>query len=249
MVNARTEPNLNANRKSDPNESEVRFKSKDNVQLYGDLYQGAAGKSAPIIMLFHQAGGDARGEYANLIPVILQQGYNVIAVDLRTGGNRFGSDNRTVNNLAGVEYTYCDAYPDLEATLDYVLQAEFSGEKIAWGSSFSAALVFQLASKRSLDLNAILAFSPASGGPMAQCKPDLFVDTLKTPTLVFRPASEMQRETSIKQFELFKSHGIQTYIAQNGVHGSSMLDSSRVEGSVSEHWESVLTFIKRNSEE
>jgi alpha-beta hydrolase superfamily lysophospholipase len=247
-VNANSESSLDSKVNSAPIKSEVHFKSKDNVQLYGDLYQVTEGKSAPIIMLFHQGGGDARGEYANLIPDILQHGYNVMAVDLRSGGNRFGSENRTVNKLDGVKYSYCDAYPDLEATLDYVLQAGFSGKKIAWGSSFSAALVFQLASKRSSDLSAILAFSPASGGPMAPCKPDLFVNALKTPVLVLRPATEMQRETSIKQFEFFKSLGIQTYIALNGVHGSSMLDNSRVEGSVTAHWEKVFTFIKNNSE-
>lgn len=246
-VSANNEPSLTPKNQSDLLKSEVHFKSRDNVQLYGDLYQVAAGKSAPIIMLFHQGGGDARGEYANLIPVILQQDYNVFAVDLRTGGNRFGSENRTVNQLAGGKYVYCDAYPDLEATLDYVLQAGFSGKKIAWGSSFSAALVFQLASKRSQDVSAILAFSPASGGPMAPCKPDLFVNALKTPALVLRPASEMQREASVKQFEFFTKNGIQTYIAQNGVHGSSMLDKARVEGGITEHWDRVLTFLKQNS--
>ncbi len=225
--------------------NEVSFKSKDDVTLFADIYNSKKGKSAPLIMLFHQGGGDARGEYMPLIPRLQKEDYNIIAVDLRTGGNRFESENRTVVNLKGKEYGYCEAYPDLEATLDFAKSEGFTGRRVAWGSSFSAALVFQLAAKRGEDLAGILAFSPASGGPMTECKPDLFAADVKIPTLALRPRSEMQSEASQKQFETFKKHQIQTYISENGVHGSSMLNSASVEGSVEEHWQVVLDFIKQ----
>ena len=226
---------------------QVTLKTKDGITLYADLYVSAKGKTAPLIMLFHQGGGDARGEYSNLIPKLRKKNYNLIAVDLRTGGSVFESENRTVKNLGDKKFGYCDAYPDLEATLEYVKKEDFTGKNFAWGSSFSAALVFQLADKHAEKLAGILAFSPASGGPMVDCKPDLFVENLKVPALALRPRAEMERETSQKQFELFQKHKIQTYVSEDGVHGSSMLDPKRVEGSVEDHWKAVLKFIKKNS--
>jgi dienelactone hydrolase len=226
------------------NGKEVSFKTKDGVTLYADIYKSAKGNKAPLIMLFHQGGGDARGEYQPLIPRLTKEGYNIIAVDLRTGGNRFGMENRTVAKLGDTKYTYCDAFPDLVATLEYVKSKGFKGKKIAWGSSFSAALVFQLATKHGKDLAGILAFSPASGGPMEPCKPSLYVSDVKIPTLALRPKSEMEMEASQAQFKLFRENNIQTYISENGVHGSSMLNSERVKGNVDTHWETVLNFVK-----
>lgn len=227
------------NQKSPPKSREVTFNSKDGIKLYADIYESKKGKSAPLIMLFHQGGGDVRGEYAPIIPKLLKQGYNVMATDVRQGGSRFGT-NRTMANIKQ-EFGYCDAYPDLEAALDFAKAQGFSGKKIAWGSSFTAALVFQLASKRGNDLAGILGFSPASGGPMTACKPSLYAKDVKIPALGIRPRREMR--TGIIQFTEFKKHGIQTYVAENGVHGSSMLVEARVKGDVEAHWKKVLAFI------
>lgn len=230
--------------KKENSSKEVTVKTKDGITLFADVYLSKKGKSAPLIMLFHQGGGDARGEYASLIPKLQKKKYNIIAVDLRTGGNVFEGVNRTVEKLGDKKYGYCDAYPDLEATLEYARSNNFTGKKIAWGSSFSAALVFQLAAEKGKDLAGVLAFSPASGGPMADCKPELFVSKVKIPVLALRPGSEMERESAQMQFKMFKENNIQTYVSENGVHGSSMLNSERVEGSVDAHWKIVLTFIK-----
>ncbi len=223
---------------------EVSFDSTDGVKLFGDVYKSAKGMTAPLVLLFHQGGGDVRGEYSSHISKLLSRGYNVIAVDLRTGGDRFGSENRTVAALGDKKYGYCDAYPDLEASLKFARRQGFTGKTVAWGSSFSAALVFQLASKRGDDLAGILAFSPASGGPMEPCKPDLFFSEITIPVLAARPRSEMN-ENSEAQFAAFRQRGIETYIAENGVHGSSMLVSDRVKGDVSDHWEVVFAFLKK----
>ncbi|NNE67285.1 MAG: hypothetical protein HKN33_12030 [Pyrinomonadaceae bacterium] len=223
---------------------EVSFESKDGVKLFGDVYESHNGKSAPLVLLFHQGGGDVRGEYATHIPKLLEKGYNVIAVDLRTGGDRFGSVNRTVAKLGDKKYGYCDAYPDLEASLQFARKQGFTGKTAAWGSSFSAALVFQLAANHGDKLAGILAFSPASGGPMAACKPDLYTPNVKIPVLALRPGREINENTTA-QLKRFRDQGFETYVAQNGVHGSSMLNSERVKGDVSDHWMVVLTFLEK----
>jgi alpha-beta hydrolase superfamily lysophospholipase len=224
---------------------EVTLTTEDGIKIWGDIYLTPKGKKVPLIMLFHQGGGDARGEYAPIVPRLLRQGFNVIAIDLRKGGNRFESANRTVENLKGQEFSYCDAYKDLEATLRYVKKEKFTGKRLAWGSSYSASLAIRLGSEYPDDLAGVLAFSPAGSGPMEACKPDPYVPELKLPLLVLRPASEMETESAKQQFSLFQKYGQQTYIAKNGVHGSSMLSSARVNADVEGNWERVLGFIKR----
>lgn len=47
---------------------EVSFEATDGVTVYGDVYMAdGIPKSAPLILLFHQGGGDARGEYMPLV--------------------------------------------------------------------------------------------------------------------------------------------------------------------------------------
>jgi pimeloyl-ACP methyl ester carboxylesterase len=224
--------------------NEVSFDSTDGVTLYGDVYESSKGKSAPLVMLFHQGGGDVRGEYASHIPKLLKKGYNVIAVDLRTGGDRFGSVNRTVANLKNKKYGYCDAYPDLAATLNFARKSGFTGKTVAWGSSFSAALVFQLAAKYQDEIAGILAFSPASGGPMEQCKPDLYSKDVRAKVFAARPRREIN-ENSEAQLKSFRDLGFETYVSENGVHGSSMLNAERVKGDVSDHWRAVFNFMNK----
>lgn len=225
---------------------EVTFKSKDGLKLFADIYESPKGKNAPFIMLFHQGGGDVRGEYSTIVPKLLESGYNVFATDTRQGGDRFGT-NRTMSGVKK-EFTYCDAYQDLESALEYAKEQGFTGKKIVWGSSFSATLVLKLGENYPEDLAGVLAFSPASGPPMGECQPVEYAENLKLPTLILRPRTEMQSERSQNQFAEFKRQGHQTYIAENGVHGSSMLVESRIKGSAEEHWNIVLKFIKKTLE-
>ncbi|HEX9657014.1 MAG TPA: alpha/beta hydrolase [Bacteroidota bacterium] len=222
------------------------MKTVDDISITADVYLSAQGKTAPVILLFHQAGGDARGEYASHIPRLLHEGYNVIATDQRSGGNRFESTNRTVAALEGRQYSYCDAYQDLEAALQYTIDNGFTRKRFVWGSSYTAALVIKLGAEHPKELAGILSFSPASGEAMDDCKPEPFVPKVRLPTLIMRPGSEMTRESSKEQFILFQKHGFQTYVAENGVHGSSMLNPSRVQGDVERHWKVVLDFIRKN---
>ncbi len=225
---------------------QVSFDTADGVRVYGDIYRSAEGDSAPIILQFHQGGGDARGEYGLIASRLLENGYNVLAIDQRAGGDRFDSVNRTMAALDGKEYGYCDAYPDLEAALGYVREEGFGGPLAIWGSSYSAALVFQLGVKNRDEVSAILGFSPASGPPLAECSLLPYLSQLTIPALVLRPQSEFEIESVQAQMQEFEAHDIQTYIANPGVHGSSMLNAERVGESTEAAWEVVLKFLAAN---
>jgi alpha-beta hydrolase superfamily lysophospholipase len=227
---------------SDPSQ-EVTFRSAGGVVVYGDLYSAGEGKDAPIVLLFHQAGANARAEYSTIVPRLYEKGYNVFAIDQRSGGERLGGRNRTVDKLRKKDYDYCSAYPDLVGALRYVIKSGFTGPRFVWGSSYSAALVIRLAVEHAEDIDGVLAFSPAAGPAMGDCDPTDLIAQLTVPTLALRPASEMENESSRRQFEAFEENGQQTYVAANGVHGSSMLNPRRVEGGVEETWKVVLDFI------
>lgn len=224
---------------------EISFKAADGVEIFGDLCPASESKAGPLILLFHQAGGDARGEYGGIIPRLVKAGYHVLAIDQRRGGTRFGGTNRTMQGTGGKEYSYCEAYPDLQAALTWITGEGYTGKRAAWGSSYSAALVIRLGVERRDELNAVLAFSPASGDPMGDCNPDPFARKIKIPAFALRPAGEMERERARKQLALYKELGFNTYVADPGTHGSSMLVPERAGGDTESTWMVVLGFLNR----
>ncbi|WP_296313184.1 hypothetical protein [Winogradskyella sp. UBA3174] len=224
--------------------NEIHFFTTDSIKIYGDLYKQS--NTAPTLLIFHQAGSNAKAEYNSILPELEKQGFNILTIDQRVGGNHFhGGTNRTVNEIKNKQYNYCDVYPDLVAALAYMKNSRFNGKIIIWGSSYSGSLAIKLANENQDIINGVLAFSPASGGPMEACKPDAYFESLKLPLLLLRPFSEMQSRQSQAQFDLAKQYGHQTYIAQNGAHGSSMLDARRVEGSTVDNWKTVNTFLQQ----
>jgi len=223
---------------------EVRFAAADGVEVYGDLHRADAGADAPLIILFHQAGGSARGEYGPIIPRLVSAGYHVLAIDQRSGGDRFKLPNRTAAGVEG-EVGYCDAYPDLEAALVFAATTDLSGPRVIWGSSYSAGLVFKLAAEHPEDVAAVLGFSPASGEPMAGCDPGDSLAGLKAPTLALRPIQEAEIEAIQAQTEAFKGAGVEVYVSDPGSHGSSMLVPERAGGDTEATWGVVLAFLGR----
>jgi pimeloyl-ACP methyl ester carboxylesterase len=223
----------------------VQLQTADDLIVYGDLYrldEGARGT----LLLFHQAGANARAEYGPLIPRLLEAGYEILAIDQRAGGKRLGGANRTVKALKPEkEPGYCEAYPDLEAALDYALDLEDHGPIVVWGSSYSAGLVIRLAADHGDDLAGVLAFSPAAGEPMTGCDPSTFAPGVRIPVLALRPAREASIPHVEQQMKTFAQLGFETYVADPGVHGSSMLNAERVGGDVSSTWDVVLAFLDR----
>lgn len=226
---------------------EISFYTPDSILVFGDLYE--LDKKGKTILLFHQGGSNARGEYAPIIPRLIEKGYNILAIDQRSGGQYYGSYNRTLANIPtngfGDGYGYCDAYNNLESALDFTIDSGFSGDKIVWGSSYSASLAIQLASNRQSEVDGVLAFSPASGGSMKDCLPNTYFETLKRPLLILRPPNEMENENAKLQFDLANKNNHQTYVPKNGVHGSSMLVEKRVGSEVEDTWTVVLSFLTK----
>ena len=223
--------------------TEVRLDTADGIEVFGDLYWSEDTRGRPLILLFHQGGSDARAEYGPMIPRLMAAGFNALAIDQRRGGSMLGGSNRTVDALGEADFSYCDVYPDLEAALEYARRLEPDVRPIAWGSSYTAALVFRLALENPDAVAAVLAFSPASGEPMEGCRPESWSAQVTQPVLVLRRASEVEIPWIAQQFETLSSHGHRTYVSRPGAHASSMLNAARVDGDVEPTWAVVLDFL------
>lgn len=139
----------------------ITFRSTDGISLTADLYTPHETKTTPLILLFHQAGS-SRGEYTDIAPRLNKMGFNCIAVDLRSGEYSRGIDNQTAiqASKAGLPTHYSDALPDVIAALRYAHKNYPNSKIIAWGSSYSAALVLKVAGDHPELTDTVLAFSP-----------------------------------------------------------------------------------------
>ena len=131
----------------------VTLESSDKTKVAA--YLSKAKDPQGIILLFHQAGSSAQ-EYTPIVPTLNGMGWDTLAVDLRSGGDLYGS-NQTVK-WKGQSSDYLTAYLDMEAALKYAMDAKYKSI-VVWGSSYSASLVGKLASEHS-GISKVIAFSP-----------------------------------------------------------------------------------------
>ncbi len=215
----------------------VTLTARDGVKVYGSYYRAARPKA--LILLFHQAESSS-AEYATIAPRLTAAGYSALAIDQRSGGSMYGP-NRTVAAL-GRSADYLDALPDLQAALDW------AGDKrlpvVLWGSSYSSALVFQLAARNPGKARALLAFSP---GEYFDDKMFVRRDAAKLDIPVFVTSAPDVEEVALatQVFDAVKAPGKTRYVPKAGVHASSTLIAARNPQGAEANWRPVLAFLAR----
>lgn len=243
---------------------EVHFPSTDDATIYADLYEPAKEKPRALILAFHMAGSNARIEYAPYTaPRLVENGYAVLTPDTRLGGTRLGGTNRTAAALeeAGTPElaSYCDAYPDLVATLDFAEAwltkhyPEATGEDaipiIAWGSSYTGTLALRLAAEEGERLAGVLSFSPAAGAPMEGCQPEAFYEDIDLPRMILLPERETNNRTKRNFLTNARVLGFRIHIEPGGVHGSMLLDPEQNTDETAETaWDKVLGHLEAATE-
>lgn len=222
----------------------VTFAAADGVEVYGQHWP-APGKNAPLVLAFHQAGS-SHVEYAPLAPRLNRLGFSVLAIDQRSGGAEFGGHNRTVMAL-GRSGAYDAALADLEAALAWGHARAGGSPVLAWGSSYSAALVFLLAAKHPQLLQGLLAFSP--GEYLDQ--PDSVVKAAKSvriPVFIDQARDSDEVAASRAIFGALPNADKTLFMAQvNGVHGSATLREDRNPRGAEENWVAVERFLAKFS--
>ena len=223
-------------------QQDVTFSASDGGRVHGSWFSGTR-EAVAVVVAFHQGGASGEGEYGPIVPRLNEAGYDVLVVDQRAGGDRFGGTNRTV--LArGRSADYCEAAADLDGALAHAREERPDLPIILWGSSYSGALVLRLAATGPDGVAGVLAFSPASGGPMTECRGEDVSGGISVPVLALRPRSELDIESAARQFAVLRGQGHRTFVADPGTHGSSMLVEDRVGGPVDASWDVVLQFIR-----
>lgn len=218
----------------------VTFPSADGLDVTADLYW-AGSADAPFIILFHQARY-SRGEYLEIAPKLNALGYNCLALDQRSGDTCNDVANETARAAKGknLPSSYEDAYPDLEAALQYVMEQYAPNQLIAWGSSYSASLTLILASEHPREVQAALAFSPGEYFRYQDQSVADYAARIKQPVFITSARSEESSWRPIAK--KIRSSGCVFFVPEeSGVHGSSALFESTPNNA--EYWTAVEGFL------
>mgnify|MGYP001555224478 CR=1 FL=1 len=227
---------------ADPGFESIDFPTANGIEAHADLYGSKEG-SAPLIVVFHQAGW-SRGEYREIAPKLAAKGYRVMAVDQRSGRGVNGVPNVTSKRASKKKLPsgYLDAYADLVAAVDYAKKHLNAQQVIVWGSSYSASLVIRLAAERAEHVRAVLSFSPGeyfkkSEGPSYVAR---HAKQVKQP--LFITSSKAERERVKPLFDASPaSKKILFTPASAGQHGSRALWSKWSDHDV--YWAAVNGFL------
>jgi dienelactone hydrolase len=224
-------------------EQSVTFNAADGVKIFGAFYP-APSASAPIILLFHQAGSN-RWEYAPIASRLVSANFSCLAIDSRHGGEMWGHENETVAHL-GHEASYFEALADLEAALAWARKQNPSRKVIVWGSSYSACLVFILSAKHPGEIAGLLSFSPAE---YFENKSLVHAAAVKVNVPVFiTSAKDKEEEESARSiFDATADQKDRVLFVPRiaGVHGSSTLREDRNPEEADENWSATLAFLRQ----
>jgi len=222
----------------------INFISEDGLLITADSYTPHKSNTTPLILLFHQAGS-SRGEYTEIAPQLNKLGFNCIAVDLRSGEFSRGKDNETSiqaskKNLAT---SYADAMPDIIASLRYARRNYPNSKTIAWGSSYSAALVLKVAGDYPQLVDGVIAFSPGEYFSHLGKSKTWIRDSAKyinAPTFITSSKKEANDWAPI--YDVIKTTNRQSFVPETaGKHGSKALWKKYA---VSQsYWNAVTAFL------
>lgn len=221
------------------NATSISFKARDGIVVHGNYYRAAHPKG--LILLFHQAGS-SKDEYSTIAPRLVEAGYSALAIDQRSGGDLFGT-NETAAGL-GRKADYLEAKQDLEAALAWGQKQKLP--VLLWGSSYSSSLVFLVAAEHP-DVKAVLAFSPGEYFDNKSIVRDA-ASHVTAPIYVTSADTDEEIEAARSILAASPSSLKQQYIPRTGgVHGSSTLIEARDPKGAGDNWKALLAFLAGTS--
>lgn len=220
----------------------VWLHATDNLNVKGTYYQAKNPKA--IILLFHQAGS-SKDEYATIAPKLVAAGYSALAIDQRSGGAMYGT-NQTVQQMPkGWPDSMEDASKDMEGALRWAEPLRLP--IILWGSSYSASLVIPLANTYPDTVKAVLSFSP--GEYFAdKNRIERAAGAIQMPIFI-TSADKPDEEAAAKAIaDRVPDHRATLYVpVSGGVHGSSTLIAAKDPNGAAANWAAVMAFLGKLS--
>ena len=137
----------------------IRIPASDDIEITVDQYQSHP-ENAPVIVCCHQARW-SRGEYRETASLFATLGFNVIAVDQRSGEgvNEVVNETHRDAEAADKETGFLDAEADIVTVLKWA-RNHTDGPVVLLGSSYSASLALKIAGEQPTLVDGVLAFSP-----------------------------------------------------------------------------------------
>ncbi|MEA3419381.1 MAG: dienelactone hydrolase family protein [Campylobacterota bacterium] len=219
----------------------VEFPSEDGLLISAHLYSDH-NRSKPFILLFHQATY-SKGEYLEIAPKLTKMGFNVMAVDLRSGDKINGVENETSDRAfeKDLDISYLATIPDIQASISYTKKHFSKGKLLIWGSSYSAGLVLYIASQTP-GIDAVLSFSP---GEYYKKREKQFIQNhmanLTVPVFITSAKDEKMNWWVI--FQAITSKEKSYFLPQTkGVHGAKALWENNSDHQ--RYWNAVKKFLK-----
>ncbi len=220
-------------------QTEVHFKSADGLTITANEY--IMDSTYSFIVMFHQAGY-SKGEYIYTAKKLLKLKYNVLAVDLRSGGTVNYIPNQTALEAKrkGFKHSHLDAWQDIKASIDYAYNIN-NKKVIIFGSSYSASLCLMEAVNND-KVKAVIAFSP---GEYFEPKIEVAekIKNLHKKTFV---AATQQEEKYVKILMANVNEKYKTIFIPkegNGLHGSKALWKDCPQNK--EYWLNLFLFFKQ----
>lgn len=212
----------------------VKIQASDGTQVHGE-YLPAAGPLRGALLLMHQRDGNTC-EYGQYPEALSKQGYAVLAIDLRIGGNSFGCRLRT--RPKGVTDIF-DVPLDIGAASAWLRQKTKLGKIVLVGSSYSGGMALLYAAQHPEQVAGAAVFSPAS------IDPDITTDIitgsrkLNVPVLVVAPADETGFPKQL--LELMPPRQKTLTVPKVGVHGAVGLAQA---GTAQAYQQALQSFLK-----
>jgi alpha-beta hydrolase superfamily lysophospholipase len=222
----------------------ITFPSLDGVKITADLYIQNPDKKTPFIVLFHRAGW-SRGEYDEIALRLNDLGFNCMAVDLRSGGSINGVQNLTRLDALknGKSTTYIDAMKDIRASLKFARKHFAKGKLIAWGSSYSAALVIKIVADDKKLADEVISFSPGEYFTKYDKAPDWIKESAKKLRVPIFITSAKKEESYWKPIYDVIPANKEFYLpTSKGHHGSRSLWSKYPDSRG--YWRAVKGFLR-----
>jgi len=225
----------------------ITFSSKDGLTITADTYISNPDKKTPFIVLFHQAGW-SRGEYIEIAPKLNKLGFNCMAVDQRSGNAVNGVQNETtaLAQKKGKPINYTDAEQDIIASLEYARKNFAEGKLIAWGSSYSAALVLKVAGDYPALVDGVVSFAPGEYFKRLGKSPTWVQDSAKNITVpVFITSAQSEYNNWSGIYRVINTDTKTYYLPDTkGNHGSRALWAKFFDNPG--YWKAITEFLNKN---
>lgn len=217
----------------------ITYPSIDGLMITADLYQLEG--NTDFMILFHQAE-QSRGEYVETALRFNELGYNVLAVDQRSGAMVNDVVNQTAKRARDEGYptTWTDAVMDVQASIEYVVNELEQDQIYLLGSSYSTSLIIAVTPEYINHIKGLLVFSPNEHVKYQDKKVKEYLAEIDVP--IFMTSKEKEIATTEMMFEhTINEKSVQFKPDGRGRHGSIALWSYVEESE--DYWNAVIAFL------